>query len=1029
MGPHLSKELSGNWICIAPGTAVSTAPGILLPVLMENIPFTARCGSDAECYITQITVDSRTVKPGTLFVALPGSKSDGHDFVAQAIQSGCSALLVEKGRLAPGDFLGSGVSILEVSSSRKSYALLAETVFGSPARGMTMIAVTGTNGKTTVSYLLESVLQQAGKHPGVLGTISYRYKTLAGAMNVISSPFTTPEPLLLQERLRRMADSGVDHVIMELSSHGLEQNRIGSLSFDVAAFTNLTRDHLDYHRNMEDYFAAKATLFQDHLADDGTAVITYPEDESPWSDKMRHVCNAAGHSILSCGKSENYSVYPLLVKGDVNGTEIRFQTPKGACAFSSPLVGDFNVSNLQTTVAMAMALDISMDSINAALSGTCGAPGRMQRIASCRRELGFRPSVFVDYAHTPDALEQVLKTLRALPHVSLYCVFGCGGDRDPGKRALMGKIAGKFADCVIVTDDNPRTEDSGTILAAIAAGIAETSLAEKDEKWLAKRKPGEKAFVLIADRHRAIAAAIEAAGAEDIVLIAGKGHEEYQLSANGKVFFDDSLEAAEALSRWNLHSLALGSGGEIKNKCPVLSREAFAGISTDSRNINRRDVFLALKGDRFDGHDYVQQVVEEGAACLVLEREPDERPSVPMVLVNDTEQALGDLALYRRAIMKKISQPIVAAVTGSSGKTTVKEMCAAIFREHWPERDDKATGRVLKTRGNFNNCIGLPLSLLPIMPKHEAVILEMGMNRPGEIARLTAIADPDIACILNVHGAHLQGLGSIEGVAKAKGELFQTCGKDTLLVVNRDDSRVVALAAGCAQKKVFFGFGNDDSDVPDVYASQREAGAREGSSFTLHIQEEAARIVLQVPGLHNISNALAAAAIAHAAGIEMKQIARGLAAFSAADRRMQILDGPVGSRVINDTYNANPVSMKAGLNTLAVLGSGVRIAVLGDMFELGADSDQLHTEIGAHAACAGINFLAAVGDFAAFTVSGAREKGMDEVHARVFADQNGCLDWVGELAASGKIEAESYILVKGSRGMRLENLVERLVKK
>ncbi|MCF8055419.1 MAG: UDP-N-acetylmuramoyl-L-alanyl-D-glutamate--2,6-diaminopimelate ligase [Desulfocapsa sp.] len=1021
--------MSGKWVCTAPGTVVSPSSGVSLAALTENIPVSCLSGTPATCLITRVSVDSRNVTSGSLFVALAGSENDGHDFIDQAVKRGCSAVLAEKGRLLSDACLGSGICILEVNSTRKAYGLLAETIFASPAQGMTMLAVTGTNGKTTVSYLLESVLIQAGKQPGVLGTISYRYQTSKRERREIPSPFTTPEPLLLQETLREMADNGVDHVIMEVSSHGLEQNRIGSLSFDVAAFTNLSRDHLDYHLDMDSYFAAKAILFTDHLAANGKAVISFPEEGSVWSKKLLQFCLAQDFPVLSCGKSRDYSIHPLQVEGRVTGTIIKLQTPKGACEFSSPLVGEFNVANIQTTVAMAVASGVSLSDISTALSRATGAPGRMQRIKVCPQEQSFRPIVFVDYAHTPDALEEVLKTLAQLPHASLYCVFGCGGDRDRGKRPLMGKAAGTYSDVVLVTDDNPRSEDSKTIIAAIVEGIAETPLAEKNEPWLKSRKSGEKGFVRIGDRGRAIAAAIGAAAAEDIVLIAGKGHEDYQLGSKGRRFFDDSLEAAESLSSWNLASLALATGGQIRNKNPFESGKPFGKISTDSRSVVRGDIFVALKGERFDAHEYVAQVVEAGAACLVLEREPNEPSTVPIIHVKNTEQALGDLACHRRSCMKEISQPVVVAITGSSGKTTVKEMCAAIFAEQWPEQPDKAPGRVLKTEGNFNNLIGLPLSLLPIMVKHEAVILEMGMNRPGEIRRLTEIADPDIACILNVHGAHLQGLGDIEGVAKAKGELFQTCTKETVLVVNRDDPRVVAVAGKCDQKKVFFGLGGGGPDLLDVHGSQQKVGQGEEITFTLQIKEDETRVVLQVPGLHNISNALAAAAVAHAAGIGLQVIAKGLATFLPSDRRMQILDGPSGSRVINDTYNANPASMKAGIRTLGELGTGSRIAVLGDMLELGAASEVLHKEIGALVADSGIDFLALVGSFAAFTASGAREQGMDATHVRVFAGQEECLDWLEGLVAAGKLQSDSYVLVKGSRGMHLESLVERFVKK
>ncbi|MEA3466691.1 MAG: UDP-N-acetylmuramoyl-L-alanyl-D-glutamate--2,6-diaminopimelate ligase [Thermodesulfobacteriota bacterium] len=1028
MSKQKRSHIGGDWFCTAPGTVVSSSEGLHLATLIESLDLSVLCGIPADCLIRQITVDSRNVNSGSLFIALSGSRRDGHDFIDQAVNSHCSALLVDKGCVLPDTYASSGICVLEATDTRKVFAALAETIFAFPAQDMTMLAVTGTNGKTTVTYLLESILRQAGKQPGVLGTINYRHYTSQGEVKEFPSPFTTPEPLLLQETLRKMAESGVDTVIMEVSSHGLEQNRIGNLFFDVAAFTNLSRDHLDYHRDMEAYFTAKALLFSRHLRDEGTAVITCGDETSAtWSERLLQICLEDGHSVVSCGNQSACNIYPLAVTGTLQETEVRLQTPEGICSFTSPLVGDFNVTNLQISFAMAFALGLPSSTICTALSAASGAPGRMQRIAACPGEQNFRPTVFVDYAHTPDALKQVLTTLKALPHTVLYSVFGCGGDRDAGKRPLMGEIAGRYADVAILTEDNPRSEDSLAILASVSKGLKKTDLVQQDQSWLDKRKADDRGFVVIPDRHQAIHAAIAAAGSGDIVLIAGKGHEDYQITCNGKKFFDDSLEAADALHGWTLESLILATRGQLAGG--LEADKPFGAINTDSRTIQQDDIFLALKGERFDAHDYVGQVVDAGAGCLILERVPEPSPAVPVVIVKDTETALGDLASYRRSCLKEVSKPQVAAITGSSGKTTVKEMCAAIFSQQWPERIDAAPERVLKTEGNFNNLIGLPLSLLPASAKHKAVILEMGMSRPGEIARLTEIADPDIACILNVHGAHLQGLGNIEGVAKAKGELFQGCGKGTVLVVNSDDFRVVDLAEKYEQKKIFFGLSRDDSAVRDVYAAALKTGSLEQVTFTLHVQEQEALVALQVPGAHNISNALAAAAIAHAADIDIALIAKGLSAFVPTDRRMQVLDGPAGSRIINDTYNANPESMKAGLTTLCELGSETHIAVLGDMLELGPDSHALHRKIGAHAADSGVEYLGLVGDFAASTAAGAMEQGLAQECVRVFAEKDECLSWLHELVAAGNIQAGSYILVKGSRGMRLEDVVEEFIEK
>jgi len=1001
---------------------VSSSPESLSS-LLQSLKYSCLCGDPADSFLQTITVDSRKCNEKALFIALRGVASDGHDYVRQVLENGCAAVLVEKDALTPNIYQDAEVCIIAVDDSRLAHALLAEELFAFPARAMCMFGITGTNGKTSISYLLESVLRDAGKQVGVIGTINYRYMAEDDTAHVFPSPFTTPEPFLLQSILREMVDAGVDSVIMEVSSHGLAQHRIGNLLFDVAGFTNLSRDHLDYHQDMQSYFKAKSLLFTEHLKKNGRAVITFPEEDPEWSQALQAICIDLGVQSTSCGAAD-CDIFPESIDGSLHHTNIHLQTTAGTVALGSPLVGDFNVQNLQTVFAMAKAADIVDAQISASLRSAAGAPGRMQRISACPGEESFRPTVFVDYAHTPDALLQVLKTLGNLPHNRLFVVFGCGGDRDTGKRALMGEICGEYADVAVITDDNPRTEDPQSIRVMVAEGIKKSDIPQRDMAWLQAGKEDGKGFITVAERDTAISAVIEAAGVNDIVLIAGKGHEDYQITAKGKRFFDDSLEAEKALNGWTLQSLELATGG-------ILSGGASAGIltgavSTDSRTVAKNDIFVALQGERFDAHDYVSDVASAGVGCLVLHRQPQDQLSVPWILVKDTEKALGDMAAYRRKCMRSFSNPVVVGITGSSGKTTLKEMCFSIFRQQWPDSEKTAKGRVLKTEGNFNNLIGLPLSLLPISPVHQGVLLEMGMNHPGEIERLTEIADPDIACILNVHGAHLQGLGTIEGVARAKGELFRTCGQDTTLVVNGDDSRVAALAADCSQRKIVFGCGTEENRALDVYSSALDLSEPETIHFTLHIEEQTTAVTLAVPGRHNVSNALAAAAIAHAAGISITRIADGLAAFKPADSRMQIVEGPAGSRIINDCYNANPESMRAGLATLAGFKGVTRVAVLGDMLELGIDAEKLHRTIGKCVAELGIEFLAILGDYQKQVQAGVQENDGNQTTVRVFDDQDSCNGWLQSLIEDGSIQEGSYILVKGSRGMHLENLVKKL---
>ncbi len=1026
--------------------------------------------------ISGVTVDSRKVEKGSLFIALTGSKADGHDFVDQVIKGGlAAAVIIEKGRLSEKHLsvhaAGAPV-ILEVADSHLAYARIADHLYRRPAQGLTLVGITGTNGKTTVSYLLETLLQKQGVAVGVIGTVNYRYCDSQGQSFVFPAPFTTPEPLLLQGLLRQMADAGVSIVIMEVSSHALSQHRLGDLQFAVVAFTNFSRDHLDYHKDMAEYFAAKSLLFADHLQQGGTAVITrlseYDAEEEQRVARLIALVEAQGGHIWQCGRSPRETscgrpgsppggaptgslsgvqvgksdLYPLQIQSGRDATVIFLQVGEEEVQISSPLVGEFNVANVQTAMGIARALGIEASVVASMLGEAVGAPGRLQRIRPATGELSWRPTVFVDYAHTPDALEKVLATLAQLPHGRLICVFGCGGDRDTGKRAIMGEIAGRRCDRVIVTDDNPRSEDPATIVSQIVSGVRASSLVEQTVAGLAHGEAVDndgKGFMVLHDRAEAIRRAIAAARADDIVLIAGKGHEQYQHGRDGKRFFDDCLEVQKELTVWTLDALRLATRGVVSGKTG--GKVELGAIVTDSRKMNKGDIFVALSGERFDGHDFLEQAVAAGAAVLVLSKSSaveqiQALSDIPLLLVEDTLQALGDLAAYRRQVMKEVASPLVVGITGSCGKTTVKEMTAAIFAKHWPSGAKDATmapeSQVLKTQGNYNNLIGMPLSLLPVSPAHKALILEMGMNQSGEIDRLARIAAPDIACIVNVHAAHLEGLHSIEGVAKAKEELFAGCGQNAVLIVNLDDPLVRTMAQKYQRKKIFYALDTPEKngervELPQVWASGSIKAENGSQHFILHVGKQTRPVTLCVQGVHNVANAVAAAAIAHAAGIGIAEINDGLAAFRSADKRMQIVKGKGGLLILNDTYNANPASMRAGIVTLAQQEGKRRVAILGDMLELGPGSGEAHRDIGLFLAGQGVDFVALVGSFAPETAAGALQAGMKKRQLLVFSEKQEVVPWIEGLLATGQLQAGDWLLVKGSRGMRLEEVVERLV--
>jgi UDP-N-acetylmuramoyl-L-alanyl-D-glutamate--2,6-diaminopimelate ligase len=483
--------------------------------------------------IRGISYDSRSVRPGDPFVALRGQQWDGHDFVSEAVQRGAAAVVIESAR--KGEEAGKDVVRIRVRSSRGALSRLAANFYGRPDEQMNMIGITGTNGKTTTSFLLESILLEAGVRPGVIGTVNYRFPG-----HECPAPVTTPESLDLMRTLRKMADADVSHVVMEVSSHALDQGRVDDCIFRVAVFTNLSRDHLDYHENMDAYFEAKSCLFR-RLGRGGSgpaprAVINM---DDPRGGELRELIQVP---VLGYGLGENCQVRAVQVQASRQGLSARLLTPTGATEIRSPLIGRFNIYNLLAASGAAISLDLGLEAIRGGIGRLARIPGRLEMVPN-RRGL----AVVVDYAHTPDALQKVMEALRPLSDGRLITVFGCGGDRDKGKRAEMGRVAAARSDIVFITSDNPRTEDPMDIIEQVAQGVKKGRRVSQRESAEAVGG-GVSTYFLEPDRRLAIQRAVQMAEPRDWVLIAGKGHEDYQIIGTSRRPFDDREVAAHAAS-------------------------------------------------------------------------------------------------------------------------------------------------------------------------------------------------------------------------------------------------------------------------------------------------------------------------------------------------------------------------------------------------------------------------------------------------------------------------------------------------
>jgi len=480
--------------------------------------------------VSTVCYSADECREGSVFVAIPGLKFDGHDFIGKAIERGAKYIVHEKDLQFPPSVTG-----VRVAGSRRTLGILAKNYFGDPSANLAVIAVVGTNGKTTITYLLESILKAAGFKCGVLGTVNYRFND-----QVYPAPNTTPESYEMQKILRRMVDDGVTHVIAEVSSHAIDLKRVDDCDFDLGIFTNLTRDHLDYHQTMENYFQAKKRFFSEVLPKSGKAhrqkmVIN---NDDPWGQRILAEVPLAA---LTYGIEGDCSVKATNFELSLAGISAGINAAGKSFSISSPLIGKFNLYNILAAVSAASILDIPQPVIESGIKNMSCVPGRLESVAS---KSGLH--VFVDYAHTDDALRRVLQNLTALKKKRIITVFGCGGNRDRGKRPLMGEAAVSYSDLTIVTSDNPRLEDPLEIIREIETGIDQQKIQKIDSSNPAAAGAVQ-SYTVIPDREKAIEAAIEAASPGDIILIAGKGHEDYQIIGATKIPFDDRQTAAHAL--------------------------------------------------------------------------------------------------------------------------------------------------------------------------------------------------------------------------------------------------------------------------------------------------------------------------------------------------------------------------------------------------------------------------------------------------------------------------------------------------
>ncbi len=953
----------------------------LIEEAKKAMPLQTKLGSK-RAVVEGITDNTNEVKEGYIFVCVRGTRFDGHDFAEEMLDKGAICVVTEED-------LGIENQII-VSNSRIFYGHLCAIWFNHPERRMKLIGVTGTNGKTTLATMIKEILASKGHRVGFIGTTGALIN--GKPVETDGSTPTTPRVYELYKLFYEMAKSGCDCVVMEVSSFALEQNRIGPAMFRIGIFTNLTQDHLDYHGNMENYYEAKKKLFTDHCE---TAIINIDDQ---YGLRLYDEMKERGLECISCSISgQKADITGSKIKFDGNVTKFWITAGAKSHPFQLRMIGRYNVLNAVQAIAAAIKLNLNINAISNAINEFCGVKGRCEFIPTGKDFL-----VICDYAHSPDALENMLPNIKENCKGRLICLFGCGGDRDRTKRPLMAKAAEKYADMLVITSDNPRNEDPEAIIDDIIKGLDFT-----------------KPYMRITDRKAAIHRAITIAEKNDIIVLAGKGHEDYQiLKDNVHIHFDEREIVREIMHGYTrkrfdpnveemvtINEIMDVTGGKpfsIRNFDRGLPMSA---VFSDTRNVIPGGVFVALKGEHFDGHEYAKYAVEMGAVCAITERTI---PDVPCIVVKSTRKALLDLSRYFRNRFK----PVVIGITGSVGKTTTKEMIAlALSCKHG----------VHKTAGNHNNEIGLPFTVFKMNHTCTAAVFEMGMNHFGEIERLSRASNPNICVITNIGFSHIENLGSQEGILEAKLEILKGADRNAPLVVCSDDPLLAPLKEEYDGYREIITYGID-SENADYRATDIVTKTDRIHFNIVHGGEIICDVTLFCLGKHNIYNALAAIAVAVKAGCDPVSAAEMLSGYQPDSLRQHVLKRGEQTIII-DCYNASPTSMEAAIDVLCEMkpkDNGRRIAVLGDMLELGEQAPELHAKVGEYAAQKGIDMLVCYGKNSKYMADRADELGLHPAHSE---EAKIILNFM-----KYKFRPNDIVLFKASRGMHLEELIEEFYK-
>jgi len=865
--------------------------------------FTNIDNSKKKIFFSGISFNSKDIKKDNIFFAIKGNNFDGNKFISIAIKKGSKIIISEKRITNP----QKDILFIHTKNIRKLLAEIAFKIYKNKPNNL--IAVTGTNGKSSVSDFYFQLLKLNKIKVASIGTLGVKSKNIRRNLQN-----TTIDPIRMGQILSKLKSQKINNVIMEASSHGLTQHRLDGLKFSSGIFTNLSQDHLDYHKNFKEYFKAKLYLFENLIRKKGN-VIT--DETLPEFKRIKKIAISRKLKLQVLNNSKNqFQILSHSYRGEKQILKIRYYNLTREINLN--LIGKIQLKNILMAIIAAKNSNISLIKILNVLSQLKPIDGRLEKIGKIKN----RSKVILDYAHTPDALRICLSNLKEqFPNKKIILLFGCGGNRDQNKRFKMGKIACDYSNEIYLTDDNPRFEDPRKIRDDIKKGIHDTLIKE------------------IPNRKQAISEAVKNLNTGDILLVAGKGHEKTQDFGKKKIYFSDKKIILDCIKLKNTNLSKnfkiniIKELSKIKNKIPLVKADK---ARINSKEVNKNDIFFAIKGKKNDGNKYIGEAFKNKASLVVVNKVQNKFNSKRQIKVRNTLKFMTEISkIFRQNIDTNI-----IAITGSCGKTTLKELLGNVLGK---------ISSVSISPKSYNNKFGVPLSLLNLKHSDEFGVLEVGMDKKGEIDNLTNIIKPNVGLITNINYAHAKNFKNIKQIALAKAEIIKNILPNGFVVLNADDS-FFKLHKKIAENNninvISFGIKTKKANVKLFNIKK----VKKAFKIKVKLNDKFKYFIISNNFQSNIYNILSALSVISIYKDVLKLNEKIFLDFRSPAGRGDHSTIKIGNKKINlidESYNSNPLSLKSALKNYDNIDTKKyrKYLLLGDMMELGSHSKKLHQSI------------------------------------------------------------------------------------